>query len=306
MMGYQIFRVNLSWLFVLFAGCVTSGSVMRTTPLLDKQGHRGCRGLMPENTIAAMVKALDLGVTTLEMDVVITADEKVVLSHEPFFNHEITTMPHGSFVTEEKEKSLNIFQMNYDQVQTYDVGVKPHPRFPLQQKMRAVKPLLSHLIDSVKAYCREKKIALPQFNIETKSMPGTDLVYHPAPARFVTLLMDVIKEKGMENYTIIQSFDFRTLQYVHRNYPSVKTAMLIEDDDKRTIEEQAAALGFLPSIYSPHFSLVTKELITWCHQKQIKVIPWTVNDAAEMKRLVLLGADGIISDYPDLFADIKQ
>ncbi|HYO20902.1 MAG TPA: glycerophosphodiester phosphodiesterase family protein, partial [Flavisolibacter sp.] len=106
----------------------------------DKQGHRGCRGLMPENTIAAMKKAIDLGVTTLEMDVVITADEKVVLSHEPFFNHEITTKPDGSYVKEAEEKTLNIYQMTYDRVKSFDIGLKPHPRFPQQQKLPAVKP----------------------------------------------------------------------------------------------------------------------------------------------------------------------
>src|SRR5262245_19024474 len=107
----------------------------------DTQGHRGCRGLMPENTIPAMINALDLGVTTLEMDAVITRDNKVVMSHEPFFNHEIATKPDGSYVTEAEEKSLNIFLMTYDEVKKYDVGMKPHPRFPQQKKMNVVKPL---------------------------------------------------------------------------------------------------------------------------------------------------------------------
>src|SRR5688572_15131830 len=91
-------------------------STETTNQLFDKQGHRGCRGLMPENTIAAMLHALDLGVTTLELDVVITKDNQVILSHEPFFNHEISTKPDGTYVTEAEEHKLNIFQMNYDQV----------------------------------------------------------------------------------------------------------------------------------------------------------------------------------------------
>src|SRR4249920_1281485 len=147
----------------------------------DTQGHRGCRGLMPENTFPAMKTALDLGVTTLEMDVVITKDKKVVLSHEPFFNHEITTKPDGTYVTEPEEKSLNIYKMDYEEVKRYDVGMKPHPRFPQQQKIKVFKPLLSDLLDSVQHYMTTSKRPMPYFNIETKSAPSTDNLYHPEP-----------------------------------------------------------------------------------------------------------------------------
>ncbi|HYK44667.1 MAG TPA: glycerophosphodiester phosphodiesterase family protein, partial [Parafilimonas sp.] len=98
-------------------------------PLFDKEGHRGCRGLMPENTIPAFLKAIDLGVTTLEMDAVITKDGQVLISHEPFFNHEITTKPNGDTLRESEDRSFNIYQMNYDEVKTYDVGLKVNPRF---------------------------------------------------------------------------------------------------------------------------------------------------------------------------------
>ena len=267
----------------------------------DTQGHRGCRGLMPENTIPAMINALDLGVTTLEMDAVITKDNKVVMSHEPFFNHEITSKPDGSYVTESEEKSLNIFLMTYDEVKKYDVGIKPHPRFPKQKKMNVVKPLLSDLLDSVQNYVAIHKRPLPYFNIETKTTPATDNVYHPEPAKFVETLMSVIKEKRIQERVIIQSFDLRTLQYLHDKYPSVKTAMLIEDYDKRGLKDQLKALGFLPTIYSPEYSLVTEDLVKSCHGQKIKVIPWTVNDKVTMDKLKALGVDGIISDYPDLF-----
>ena len=269
----------------------------------DAQGHRGCRGLMPENTIPAMKAALDLGVTTLEMDAVITKDNKVVLSHEPFFNHEISTKPDGIFVTEAEEKTLNIFLMNYEEVKKYDVGMKPHPRFPQQKKISVSKPLLSDLLDSVQNYMSMHKRALPYFNIETKSTPLTDNVYHPGPAKFVESLMSIITEKGIGERVIIQSFDFRTLQYLHEKYPLVKTAMLIEGFDKRGLDNQLKALGFLPSIYSPEYSLVTEELVKSCHDQNIKVIPWTVNDKATIERLKGLGVDGIISDYPNLFKD---
>ena len=114
----------------------------------DKEGHRGCRGLMPENTIPAMLNALGIGVTTLEMDIVFTKDGKAILSHEPFFNHEITTKPDGTFVEESAEKGFNIYKMNYEEVQRYDVGMKPHPRFPQQEKMKAIKPMLADVFEA--------------------------------------------------------------------------------------------------------------------------------------------------------------
>jgi glycerophosphoryl diester phosphodiesterase len=271
--------------------------------IFDKQGHRGCRGLMPENTIPAMVNALGMGVTTLEMDISISKDKKVFLSHEPFFNHEITTKPNGSFIDEKEEKNYNMYLMNYDSIKKYDVGMKPHPRFAQQQKMKAIKPLLADVFATIKQEMMTRRRPYPFFNIETKTQPATDNIYHPAPAEFVELLIKVIKENAMEDFVIIQSFDFRTLQYLHIHYPTIKTAMLIEDYDKRTFEEQLKDLGFSPTIYSPAFVLVNDALIKKCHQQNIQVIPWTVNDKAKMAELKALGVDGIISDYPNLFND---
>lgn len=267
----------------------------------DKEGHRGCRGLMPENTVDAMINAIGMGVTTLEMDVVITKDKKVILSHEPFFNHEITTKPDGSFVTEAEERSLNIFQMDYETVKKYDVGLKPHPRFPRQEKRNAIKPLLSDVFDAVKGYMMTARRPYPYFNIETKCLPETDGTYHPAPAEFVELLMQVINEKQLAEQVIIQSFDVRTLQYLHKNYPSIKTALLIEGTDKQSFSEQLNKLGFTPDVYSPEYTIVNASLIKSCHDKGIKIVPWTVNDKTEIEKLTASGVDGIITDYPDLF-----
>ncbi|MDF2386876.1 glycerophosphodiester phosphodiesterase [Nostoc ellipsosporum NOK] len=267
----------------------------------DTQGHRGARGLAPENTWPAFRTALDLGVVTLEMDAVITADKKVVLSHEPFFNHEISTKPDGKPVTEGEEKQLNIYKMPYAEVARYDVGMRPHPRFPRQSKMKASKPLLADIIDSVQQYMMTSRRPFPYYNIETKTQPFSDNLYHPAPAEFVELLMKVIRDKHIEEQVIIQSFDFRTLQYLHEHYPEIKTAMLIEDNDPRDLTAQLKALGFTPYIYSPSYKLVTKELVAACHALQMRIIPWTVNSREEISRLRVMGVNGIISDYPDLF-----
>lgn len=301
-------RFNLMLIFIIelsiAGGCKEHMLIQQTihhSTSFDMEGHRGCRGLMPENTIPAMLKALDLGVTTLEMDICFSKDKKVFLSHEPFFNHEITTTPDGNFINETEERSYNMYQMDYDSIVKYDVGLKPHPRFPQQEKIKAIKPLLSDLFLAVKEYMQHSKRAFPFFNIETKTVPATDTIYHPEPKEFVDRLMTVIKNNQMEKQVIIQSFDFRTLQYVHQKYPSVKTAMLIEETEKSSIDEQLKKLGFTPTIYSPAFSLVNENTISACHAKNIKVIPWTVNTKEAIDKLRKLGVDGIITDYPNLF-----
>jgi|CXWL01.1.fsa_nt_gi glycerophosphoryl diester phosphodiesterase len=267
----------------------------------DKQGHRGCRGLMPENTVPAMLNALGMGVTTLEMDVVITKDKKVILSHEQWFGQEITTKPNGAYIGEREERTYNIYWMTYEQTKTFDVGMKPHPRFLQQQKMKVTKPLLADVIDSVKKDMMTRRRPFPYYNIETKTNPEFDGVFHPKPEEFVELLMAVVKEKQIEDHVIIQSFDFRTLQYLHQHYPAIKTAMLVEDFDKRSLDEQVKALGFVPTIYSPAYQLVNEKLLKSCHQQNMKVIPWTVNDKAKIEELKKMGVDGIITDYPNLF-----
>ena len=267
--------------------------------VFDLEGHRGCRGLMPENTVPAMLRALQLGVTTLEMDAVITHDRQVVMSHEPFFNHEIATKPDGSTFTVTEDGKYNIYKMDYAEVKTWDVGLKPHPRYPGQQKQHVAKPRLSDLVDSVEEYIRVHHLKQVDYNIETKCLPATDNLFHPEPAIFVQLLMDVIVEKKIQSRTIIQSFDIRTLKLMHEKYPGVRTSLLIEDYDKRPAATQLQLLGFTPAVYSPAYQLVDAALVGYCHAQKMKLIPWTVNDQAEYNRLRQLGVDGIITDFPD-------
>jgi glycerophosphoryl diester phosphodiesterase len=295
----EVGELLLTMLFVI--GCHTAKNLSLNLPVFDKEAHRGGRGLMPENTVPAMLKGLDFNITTLEMDAVITKDNQVILSHEPFFNHDITSRPDGSFINAAEEKNFNIYQMTYQQTQQYDVGMKPHPGFPQQQRMKANKPLLADVIAQAEAYAVSKGQPRPFYNIETKSKPATDNIFHPGPEAFVDLIMAVVKEKKIEDRVIIQSFDPRTLQVVHRKYPAIKTALLIEGFDKRSLDEQLQQLGFMPTIYSPAFALVNEALISSCHEKNIKVVAWTVNDKTQMDRLKAMGVDGIITDYPNLF-----
>jgi len=284
--------------------CLTMAQAQERS--IDWQGHRGCRGLYPENTIQAMLKAIDLGVSTLELDVVITKDKQVILSHEPFMSAEISTNPEGKYITAAQEKTYNIYQLDYAAVQTWDVGLKPHPRFPQQEKTPAKKPLLADVIEAVEAYTRMRKLPPVQYNIETKSDPEGDDSYHPKPAEFVNLLLAVIQPKGIAPRTIIQSFDVRTIQLVHAQYPEIKTAFLVEETSAKKLKTQLNALGFIPTIFSPAYQFVDQKLVNSCHRKGMHVIVWTVNTLPEMQKMLDLGVDGIISDYPNLFSALKQ
>lgn len=265
-------------------------------PKFSSEGHRGARGLYPENTIKGMLKTIDLGVTTLEMDLSITKDKQVVLSHDPYLNPKFVLNPDG---TELKDNKTLIYSLNYEELRQYDAGSKPHVDFPQQENVKEYKPLLSDLIDAVEAHTRETAKAPMFYNIETKSKANTDNVNHPEPQEFVDLVMAVVNEKGIADRVVIQSFDFRTLQVVKRDYPHMKTSLLTSDK-KKTVAENVAELGFVPFIYSPNFSLVDEALVAACHAQGMKIIPWTANTEEEIARLRGLGVDGIISDYPNL------
>ena len=284
---------------------VQNNNAKAVFPQFSKEGHRGSRGLMPENTIPAMQKAIDLGVTTLEMDVVISKDNKVVVSHDTYFHADITTTPDGRTITKEESAKLLLYTMPYDSIKKYDVGMKPHPGFPQQQKMAVHKPLLSDLLQASEAYAAKKGVAPLWYNIETKTKKGGDGKAHPAPRPFVDLLVSVVQKAGVAERTVIQSFDMRTLQVAHRKYPQFKLSLLIDANNKQTLDQQLQELGFVPFIYSPHHTIVTPDLIKQCHEKGMKIVPWTVNDKAGIERIKAMGVDGIITDYPDLFEQLE-
>jgi len=263
----------------------------------DLQGHRGARGLMPENTIPAMIKAMDLGVTTLEMDLAITKDGEVVLSHEPFMNPVICLDQDGNEI-ERGDHSFNIYQMTYDEILAFDCGSKVHPGYPQQVKFFATKPLLKDVFTVAEKYARDMGYAQPRYNIEIKSSPAGDGIYHPAVSDFSDQVVSLISEGiGWERVNI-QSFDFRVLRYIHETYPEVPLAMLVENASK--YEEDLAELGFQPEIYSSYFIALTEDIVKDIQSKGMKVIPWTVNTSEQMQNLLDMGVDGIITDYPNL------
>ncbi|AUD07319.1 glycerophosphodiester phosphodiesterase [Spirosoma pollinicola] len=281
--------------------------IQSDSPAFDLEGHRGCRGLMPENTVPAFLKALDIGVNTLEMDVVISKDRQVVVSHEPYFNAAFSIAPNGLPVDKKEQKNLVLYQMDYAEIKRYDVGSNGNAAYPEQQRLKVYKPLLSEVIEQAEAYRKAKNLPSFSYNIEIKSEPSEYNKSQPEPAEFCELVQAVLKkqlsaERVNADRIVIQSFDFAVLKQWKKGmtegqYLNVRLSALVEN--LRSPEKNLEELGFKPNIYSPNFRLLGQSKITKLHEQGIKVIPWTVNQRDDMKRLKEWGVDGLITDYPD-------
>ena len=272
----------------------TSGQYI---PKFDIQGHRGARGLRPENSIPAFMLALDSGVTTIELDVAITKDRQVVVSHEPWMSAAICLDSSGNGYTEKDEKKFNIYQMTYDDIARFDCGSKGNEGFPQQQKIKVSKPLLRDVIVAVENHIKSYATYEVDYNIEIKSSPEGDKKFHPQVEEFSDLVYQLVDEYIPLDRLVIQSFDFRVLKYWHRKYPDIRLAALVENT--KSIDANLQDLGFKPSTYSPNFKLLSREKVHYLHQQKIRVIPWTVNEISEMLSLKGMGVDGLITDYPD-------
>lgn len=274
------------------------------TESIDIQGHRGARGLLPENTIPAFIRALELGVTTLEMDTVINAEGHVVVSHEPWMSALICSHPDGRPVQKQEERSLNIYRMDDSEMAGFDCGSRQHPDFPEQQTIAVPKPLLADLFSAVERFETSKTGAPVRFNIEIKSRPEWDEIYHPDVSRFALLLYQVVNQFGLVERTSIQSFDPRALEAVHQIDPDIETVWLISNRDGLT--KNLARLSFSPTIYSPDYRLVDQALVDRLRALGIRLIPWTVNRPKDMMKLAGLGVEGLITDYPDVAIDVLR
>ncbi len=266
-------------------------------PKFDIQGHRGARGLKPENSIPAFLTALDSGVTTLEMDVVITLDNQVVVSHEPWMSAAICWDTSGNAFKEKVEKKYNLYKMTYAEVRKFDCGSKGNEKFPEQEKMKVSKPLLSEVIISVENHIKNFSRYEVDYSIEIKSEKELDGKFQPTPQVYSDRVHDLIDQYIPLNRVVIQSFDFRVLKYWHEKYPEVRLAALV--DNLNTIDENLIALGFTPSVYSPDYKLLSKEEVRHCHELKMRVIPWTVNEVQDMLELKAWNIDGFITDYPN-------
>ncbi len=268
-------------------------------PQIDVQAHRGGAGLMPENTISAMKNALDLDVNTLEFDLQLSQDGQVVVSHDSYFHPRYATRPDGTLILEEDPREY-LYTMPYDSIVKYDVGLRPVDRWPGQIKIAEVKPLAGDLIDFTESYAKKPV----NYNIEIKSWPGEgEGTLWPEYHVFCDTCIPLLLSKNLGERLIVQCFDTRALNYMHEQWPDLTLSYLTEDYDGGNIEALLGNLTFTPQWWSPESSVVTPENVAWCHAHGIGVVPWTVDDPAEMRRLVDCGVEAIISNYPDILIE---
>lgn len=263
----------------------------------DIEGHRGARGWAPENTIPAFKKALQLGVDTLELDVVVTKDGKLVVSHEPWFSSVISLDKDGKPIPADRQRENNIYKMTYAEVRSFDVGSIGNKDFPQQVRMKVAKPLLQDVFREITKYARENKMPVPRYNIEIKTELNGDDIFNPKPAAFAKIVYDEVRAAKQQENVIIQSFDVRALQEMRKLSKEIPLSFLVSNRDG--LDKNLAALGFIPEIYSPQYMLVDAALVAACRAKGMKIIPWTINELSDLERMKTLDLDGLITDYPD-------
>jgi glycerophosphoryl diester phosphodiesterase len=251
-------------------------------------GHRGARGMMPENTLPAFEYAIQAGVDVLELDVAVTKDDVLVVSHDPLLNPTICR---------DAPKETAIRSLTLAELKHYDCGSLKNPQFPRQTPVPGTRiPTLDDVLDLAP---RGKF----EFNIETKSNPRHP-EYTPSPEEFSKLLLATIRKHGLQNRVIVQSFDFRTLRAMKQLDASIRLSALYSGQPKSFVEIAKEAEA---GIVSPEVKLVTKEQVSEAHGAGLQVIPWTANTPEEWSRLIDDGVDAIISDYPaDLISFLKK
>jgi glycerophosphoryl diester phosphodiesterase len=265
---------------------------------IQLQGHRGDRGNFPENSIPAFISAVKKGADVIELDVVISKDKKVVVSHEPFMHSLYVLTPLGDTIFEENQEKFNLYEMTYDSIRKFDVGSKGNKLFPEQQKQKTYKPLLAEAIDSVENFIQNNNLDAVKYNIELKSSEKDYGTFQPEPKEFVALVMQVIQDKNLHEKMNLQSFDVNILNEIHQSYPKVEIAYLVYMEG---IKKNLDLLYFKPEIYSPHYGLVKDTaFVDSIKTLEMKLIPWTVNKPEAIKRMIELEVDGIITDYPEL------
>lgn len=260
-------------------------------------GHRGARGHLPENTVPSFIKAMQDGAHCLEMDVVLSKDMQVVVSHEPWMHHAICTQPSGTPISAAYEKDFNLFKMNYEEIKKFDCGSLGNPRFPLQQKMKTYKPLLREVIEACDAYAKTNHLPLPIYTIEIKSLPAWEYIFHPEVKEFTENVYHVCKQHAVLHRTIFQSFDAGVIYHLEQKQPSLYLAYLL--DKKVDIKETLARYHIHPAAISIWHKLLDTTYGKEIFKSNMDLLCWTVNDQEDIQAMQELNVNGIISDFPE-------
>jgi len=252
------------------------------------QAHRGARAFYPENTLQAFCKAADLGCRVIELDLIVSKDLRVVVSHDPWVN-----IPSGDGTAKRY-----LYAMSYDEIAQLDCG-EASTDFPLQQSVRAVRPELPQVFRTVEAHLRRAgRTGEMIYNLEVKSWPGRDGVAHPPPEGYARLVLRDIATSGLNLRVRVQSFDARILSAAKALAPGLCFGLLVED--QAVFDAFPERPGFVPEYVNPRLDLVDEALVRWLHGLGAKVAVWTVNRPEEMLGMKRFGADGIITDHPEI------
>ncbi|PJZ83488.1 glycerophosphodiester phosphodiesterase [Leptospira harrisiae] len=311
----QIFRNSLiliSLITLTLSNCASVETPNRLRKAIDLQGHRGARGLKPENTWPAFEEAIKYKMVTLELDTVLTKDKKVVMHHDSDTNPIICQNSNGTEI-----KKTSLYELTLAELQSYDCGSKKNPNFPKQIPVPGTKLLsLEEFFEKVLAIEKKSK-EVYEFNIETK-FPDDGSAPDSLVKEHTEKLIQIIEKYKVVERSTIQSFDLRTLTFSKVKNSKIKTSALfvptyfqgflmtvgLGNSYRESI--LSAAKDKNADIVSPYFLYVTPKFVKESHDKGMFVIPWTVNTEKEMKRLVSCGVDGIISDYPDLLDSVVR
>ncbi|HLH44990.1 MAG TPA: glycerophosphodiester phosphodiesterase [Bryobacteraceae bacterium] len=264
---------------MLWALCLLTPMFAQSPKSIQVHGHRGARGVRPENTLPAFEYAIAAGVDALELDMAVTRDNQIVISHDPLLHPPVCSGP---------KPEVAIRQLTLAEVRQWDCGKLRNPAFPRQQAIAGLRmPTLDEVLDLA-----PKGAFL--FNIETKIFAGRPELA-PSPEEFVRLVLESVRAHRLESRVILQSFDFRTLHAMKRAAPEIKLSALYEGKPKDFVEianESGAA------IVSPEYRLVTPERVRAAHAAGLEVLPWTPDKPEDWDRLIAAGVDGVITDYP--------
>ena len=300
-MKTRVFRVLLPLL--LNVGCMSNLTEL-PNPNVQVIGHRGHVSAYPQNTINGVESAVALGADGVELDLVISADRQVVISHEPYMKSSYMLTPQGERINRHREKEYNLYTMSYDSIRKFISGQIPDRKFRDQQQIASYKPLLIALFDSVAAFTKTKNLQPVTYFLEIKSQPSDYEVFQPRPTEFVDLVMKVIKEKNLEDRVVLKSFDANILNALKQKYPEIPVSLLLF---KKGISEGLEELQFQPEFIGPYYKqLKDAETVASLQNRGIKVVPWTVNTKKDIHHMFKIGVDGIISDFPERVLKEKE
>ena len=271
---------------IIFLACLNTAHTQNTMRVI---GHRGCRGIMPENTVAGFQKAIEDGSDGIEWDVVVNGEGKLVVSHEPYFHKDFCLDPEANEITD--EKLYNIYKMSQAKIATFDCGSKVHKNFPEQKKIFTTKPLLKEVVEQLQSRTRGKLILF-----EIKSDEPEYGISQPYPEAYVDLILKEVALYKLPN-VVYMSFDKNIIEELHKKAPELRLAYLTYLP-KKSAKGYLKKLSFTPFAIGMYHLTINKRKLKQLRSKEVSVYAWTVNDTKDAHKMMGLGIDAIITDYP--------